>query len=318
MGPLFRLIITRSLAALLTLLGALILLFLLIQSVPGDPVTILLGPRATPELRAQFVAEMGLDRPVWEQLWLFLSRVASGDLGTDIITKRPIADLLIEALPNTLQLAGVGLVLALTFGVALGIIAARHPGSRTDTVLGVLSVAFITTPGFVVAIFLLLVFAVGFGWFPVTGAGEGAGRLHHIVLPAVALSIGWVGYIARLVRASLLEIMTENHVRMMRAYGVSEGRIVRRYALRLALIPLVSVMGIGIGDMIANAIFVEVVFARPGIGTLIYTAITTRNFPVVQAGILFTVTVYVLANLLVEIVNATLDPRIARSLGGAA
>ena len=317
MGPLIRLIATRSLAALLTLLGALILLFLLIQSVPGDPATIMMGPRATPELRAAFAARMGLDRPVWEQLGLFLSRVATGDLGTDIITKRPIADLLTEALPNTLQLAGAGLVLALSFGIALGIIAALRPGSATDTVLGIASVAFITTPGFVVAIFLLLIFAVGLGWFPVTGAGEGVARLRHLVLPTVALSIGWVGYIARLVRASLLEILTENHVRLMRAYGVPEGRIVRRYALRLALIPLVSVMGIGVGDMIANAIFVEFVFARPGIGSLIYNAINSRNFPVVQAGILFTVAVYVLANLAVEIVNAALDPRIARSLGRA-
>jgi peptide/nickel transport system permease protein len=315
MVPLARLIALRCAAALLTLVGALVLLFLLIQSVPGDPVTIMLGPRATPELRADYAAQMGLDRPVWDQLWRFISKVLTGDLGTDIITKRPILDLLLEALPNTLQLAGTALVLALTFGIALGIVAALRPGSRTDTVLGLASVAFITTPAFVVAIFLLMIFAVGLRWFPVTGAGEGLDRLRHLVLPAIALSIGWVGYIARLVRAALLEILTENHIRLMRAYGVSESRIVRRFALRLALIPLVSVMGIGIGDMIANAIFVEFVFARPGIGTLIYNAITTRNFPIVQAGILFTVLVYILANLLVEIVNALLDPRIARSLG---
>jgi peptide/nickel transport system permease protein len=312
--PLLRFLLARTAAAALTLFGALVFLFLLIQNIPGDPVTVMLGPRATPELRAEFAARMALDRPVWEQLWQFIARVATGDLGTDIVTNRPIADLLTEALPNTLQLAASGLAVALVFGVALGVLAALRPGSRIDTVLGLVSVAFITTPAFVVAIFLLLIFAVGLGWFPVTGAGEGAERLRHLVLPTVALSIGWVGYIARLLRAALLEIMTENHIRLMRAYGVSERRIVGRYALRLALIPLVSVMGIGVGDMIANAIFVEFVFARPGVGTLIYNAVTTRNFPVVQAGILFTVAVYVLANLLVEVVNAALDPRIARSL----
>jgi peptide/nickel transport system permease protein len=308
-------------AALLTLAGAILLLFVIIQFVPGDLVSILLGPRATPALRAQFAERMGLDRSIPEQIWLFFSNAVTGDLGTDVVSNRPVLDMMLEVLPNTLQLAFAGLAISLVFGILLGCIAALKPGSLLDTVLGVGSVAFITTPAFVVAIFLLLIFSLKLHWLPVTGAGDPGDpvdRLLHLVLPATALSIGWIGYLARLVRASLLEVLSEQHVRMMRAYGVPEGRIVRHFALRLALVPTVAVLGIGVGDMISNAVFVEIIFARQGIGTLIYKAILDRNFPIVQAGILFTVVTYITCNLLVDIINAFLDPRIARSLKQAA
>jgi peptide/nickel transport system permease protein len=321
MPAIVQFIAQRLAAALLTLVGAILLLFVIIQFVPGDLASILLGPRATPELRAQFAERMGLDRSIPEQIWLFFRRAVSGDLGTDIVTGRHILSIILEVLPNTLQLAGAGLLISLVIGIALGCIAALKPGSVLDTVLGVASVAFITTPAFVVAIFLLLIFSLKLHWLPVTGAGDPDNpldRLSHLILPAAALSIGWIGYLARLVRASLLEVLSEQHVRMMRAYGVPEGRIVRHFALRLALVPMVAVMGIGVGDMISNAVFVEIIFARPGIGTLIYSAILNRNFPIVQAGILFTVLTYVTCNLLVDVINALLDPRIARSLRQAA
>jgi peptide/nickel transport system permease protein len=314
-------ILHRLAAALLTLAGAILFLFVIIQFVPGDLAGILLGPRATPELRADFAARMGLDRSIPEQAVLFFSNAVRGDLGNDIITRRPILDMVLEALPNTLQLAGAALLISMVLGIALGCIAALKPGSTLDTALGVTSVAFITTPAFVVAIFLLLIFSIQLHWLPVTGGGrpdDPLDRLAHLVLPATALSIGWIGYLARLIRASLLEVLSEQHVRMMRAYGVPEVRIVRHFALRLAMVPMIAVMGLGIGDMISNAVFVEFVFARPGIGTMIYNAIRIRNFPVVQAGILFTVITYVAANLLVDLLNALLDPRIARSLKQAA
>ncbi|HEV8389374.1 MAG TPA: ABC transporter permease [Dongiaceae bacterium] len=317
MSPLANFILHRVAATALTLVGAILFLFVIIQFVPGDLAGILLGPRATPELRADFAARMGLDRSIPEQALLFFSNAVRGDLGADIITRRPILDMVLEALPNTLQLAGAALLVSLVFGITLGCTAALKPGSMLDTGLGVSSVAFITTPAFVVAIFLLLIFSIQLHWLPVTGGGEAddpLDRLAHLVLPATALSIGWIGYLARLIRASLLEVLSEQHVRMMRAYGVPEGRIVRHFALRLALVPMIAVMGLGIGDMISNAVFVEFVFARPGIGTMIYNAIRIRNFPVVQAGILFTVLTYVAANLLVDLLNAMLDPRIARSL----
>jgi len=321
MPALGRFIAQRLAAALLTLVGAILFLFVIIQFVPGDLITILLGPRATPELRAQFVERMGLDRSILEQVWLFFSRVASGDLGTDVISNRPIRDMILEVLPNSLQLAGCALLLSMIFGVALGCFAALKPGSAVDTVLGVASVSFITTPAFVIAIFLLLIFSIQLHWLPVIGAGEPGDpldRLSHLVLPSMAIAIGWIGYLARLIRASLLEVLSEQHVRMMRAYGVPEIRIVRHFALRLALVPMIAVMGIGVGDMISNAVFIEIIFARPGIGKLIYEAILLRNFPVVQTGILVTVLIYVSCNVLVDVINALIDPRIARSLKQAA
>ena len=207
-------------------------------------------------------------------------------------------------------------------GIPLGCIAALKPGSMLDTVLGVASVAFITTPSFVVAIFLLLIFSLQLHWLPVTGAGDpgdSADRLAHLILPATALAIGWVGYLARLVRASLLEVLSEQHVRMMRAYGVPEGRIVGHFALRLALVPMVAVMGIGIGDLIGSAVFAEIIFARPGIGTLIYNVDPDPQLsggagrhPVHSSSSMSP------ANLLVDIAQRLLDPRIARSLKQAA
>jgi peptide/nickel transport system permease protein len=317
MPALARFILQRLAAALLTLAGAILFLFVIIQFVPGDMANILLGPRATPELRAQFVERMGLDRSIPEQVWLFFSRAFTGDLGTDVISNRSILDMILEVLPNSLQLAGAALAISMVFGVALGCLAALKPGSALDTALGVASVSFITTPAFVIAIFLLLIFSLRLDWLPVTGAGDAddpLDRLSHLVLPSMAIAIGWIGYLARLIRASLLEVLSEQHVRMMRAYGVPEIRIVRHFALRLALVPMVAVMGIGVGDMISNAVFVEIIFARPGIGKLTYDAILVRNFPVVQAGILVAVLIYVTCNLMVDIINALLDPRIARSL----
>jgi peptide/nickel transport system permease protein len=168
-----------------------------------------------------------------------------------------------------------------------------------------------------VAIFLLLTFSLWLHWLPVTGAGDPnslADRLAHLILPASALAIGWIGYIARLVRASLLEVLSEQQIRMMRAYGVPERRVIGRFALKLALVPLIAVIGLGMGDLIGSAVFAEIIFARPGIGSLIYNSIMTRNYPVAQAGLLVLVLVYVTANLAVDIINSLIDPRIARSL----
>jgi peptide/nickel transport system permease protein len=307
----------RFAAAMLTMAGAILLLFIIIQFVPGDLITIMLGPRATPELREAFAERMGLDRSVLERLWVFFSHAVRGDFGSDVLSNRPIGDIVLEVLPHTLQLAFAAMLIGGGLGVLLGCIAALRPGSRLDSFLGFASVAFITTPSFVVAIFLLLTFSLGLHWLPVTGAGDPSSvtdRLAHLILPASALAIGWIGYIARLMRASLLEVLSEQHVRMMRAYGVPERRIIGRFALKLALVPLVTVIGLGMGDLIGSAVFTEIIFARPGIGSLIYNSIMTRNYPVAQAGLLVLVLVYVCANLFADIVNSLIDPRIARSL----
>jgi peptide/nickel transport system permease protein len=317
MTGLFSFIGRRSLAALLTIVGAVALLFLLIHFVPGDLASILFGPRATPELRAALVERMGLDKPFLERLWYFLWGAARGDFGIDVVSGRPILDIILEVLPKTLELAFAALGASLFFGIPLGAIAAVKPGSLIDMTLGVISVVLITTPSFVIAILLLLVFSLALNWLPVTGAGapgDIGDQLLHLILPTTALALGWIGYIARLIRASLLEVLAEQHVRTMRAYGVPEWRIILIFAMRLALVPVVAILGIGLGDLIGSAIFAEIIFARPGIGTLIYNAVESRNYAVVQAGTVIIVLAYVIANVSVDIVNGLLDPRFSRSV----
>jgi peptide/nickel transport system permease protein len=317
MSGLLSFIWRRSLTALLTIVGAVALLFLLIHFVPGDLASILFGPRATPELRAALVERMGLDKPFIERLFIFLWGAARGDFGIDVVSGRPILDIVLEVLPKTLELAFAALGASLFFGIPLGAIAAVKPGSLIDMTLGVISVVLITTPSFVIAIMLLLVFSLALNWLPVTGAGtpgDPIDQLVHLILPTTALALGWIGYIARLIRASLLEVLAEQHVRTLRAYGVPEWRIILIFAMRLALVPVVAILGIGLGDLIGSAIFAEIIFARPGIGTLIYNAVASRNFAVVQAGTVIVVLAYVLANVCVDIINGLLDPRFSRAV----
>lgn len=316
-GAIANFVATRLVSVFLTLIGASVLMLLMVRFVPGDFASVMLGPRATPALREQITQQMGLDRSFVEQLWLFLSNAVTGDFGNDIISHRPILGIVLEALPNTLALAFSALGLALLVGIPLGIIAALKPGSWLDSLLALISISFITTPTLVVAIVLFLVFATGLNWLPVAGAGEPGDtldRIQHLILPSVALALGWVGYISRLVRAALLDTLTEHHVRTMRAYGVSEWRIVSIYALKLAFVPVVSILGIGFGDLIGSAVVAEIIFARPGLGSLIFNAISQRNYPIVQASVVFIVGFYIIANLVVDVVNAMLDPRIAKSM----
>jgi peptide/nickel transport system permease protein len=316
-----RRIATQILGTLLTLVGAAALLFVAPRLVPGSAAEVLLGPRATPELVADFERRMGLDRPVHEQLVRSFGQVLRGDLGVDLVSGRPIVDLIGEVLPFTIVLAFSSLGLALLLGVPLGAWTALRPGSLGDRVAASLSVGVIAVPNFVVAVLLLLIFSLWVHWLPVMGAGE-PGRpldqLLHLVLPVVSLAIGWVGYLARLVRASLLEVIDEPFIQTHRAYGASEARIVLLYALRNACLPTVAVLGLGVGRLLGGAIFAEVIFARPGIGRLIYDAIATRNYPVVQAGVLVVVLLFTLTNMLADLLYAALDPRTRRGGDGEA
>ncbi|AWC20837.1 ABC transporter permease [Aminobacter sp. P9b] len=311
-------IASRLVSVVLTIAGATLLLFLMMRLVPGDFASVMLGPRATPELRVQITQAMGLDRSIPEQLWLFFSRIATGDFGVDVVSNRPILDIVMDVIPNTLALAFSALALALLVGIPIGVIAALKPGSWLDSGLALLSISFITTPTLVVSVALFLVFAIGLHWLPVAGAGEPGDtfdQLRHLILPSVALALGWIGYISRLVRASLLDTLAELHVRTLRAYGVSEYRIVGLYSLKLALVPIVSILGIGLGELIGSSVVVEIIFARPGIGSLIFNSIAQRNYPIVQACVVFIVTFYIIANLVVDMINALLDPRIAAGRG---
>ncbi len=306
-------LLKRLLMTLLVLVLVTVYLTLLIHIVPGDPAKSLLGPRANPDLIAKVRAAMDLDKPVLEQLGNALWNMVRGNLGTDIFTGRPISQLVGSALPHTLILAWSSLALAALLGIPLGVYSATHPDSWLDRITAVISISFITVPSYVAGLFLLLIFAVQLKVMPAIGLGKEGDPMDyvkHLVLPAVALAVTWIGYLARLVRASLLEVLNQTYVRAAMAAGISQRQIFYKYALKNAIIPTVAVLGIGVGNLMAGAVFVELIFSRPGMGTLIYNAIQARNYPVVRAGVLIVAFLFVAANLLADLLYTYLDPRI--------
>ncbi|WGV18371.1 ABC transporter permease [Fuscovulum ytuae] len=281
--------------------------------VPGDPASLALGPRATPELKEALRERMGLDQPILTQIFYFFGNVLRGDLGIDVWSKRPVLDQILEVFPNTLILGIVALGWALGIGILLGCAAVVWRDSWVDRLLGVLSVSVISVPSFVVAIYALIVFAVWLNWLPAIGAGEKgdlASQIRALILPAFAVGIGWVGYLARLIRASMLEVMEAPHIRTARAFGMRERDIVFRHALPVAIVPTISILAVGFGSILSSAVFVESVFSRPGIGTLITGAVEKRNYPVVMGTVLFMTGFYLLVVTTADLLIARLDPRV--------
>jgi peptide/nickel transport system permease protein len=296
---------------------AMVMLFIMIRAIPGDPATVMLGARASPETIARLNAEMGLDGAVSQQILYWFGRLATGNLGTDVWSQRPVADIVLEALPPTLALTFSGIGWAMLVGIPLGCYSALRPGTLLDRLTSIVSVGAISVPPFVLAIYLLLAFAVHLGWFPVLGLGDKGdvgSQLWHLVLPAFAVGLGWVGYLARLVRGSMLEVMAENHVRTARAMGLPEFRVQIHYCLRLAIVPTVTLLGMSIGGLLSSAVLVENVFARPGLGTLIAQAAQGRNYPVVQGGVFASVMLFVVIMPITDLLVAWLDPRVRDSL----
>jgi peptide/nickel transport system permease protein len=305
-------LVFKLVTAALAVAGSVVLLIALTRLIPGDPATVILGSRATPETVAALNARIGLDKPLQMQVLTFFSRLIVGDLGQDVFNDRPVLQLVAAALPNTVALAISAMLLAIAIGVPLALISAHRPGGRIDRLIAFVSVGFISTPSFVVSVFLLMIFSVKLDWFPVLGAGESGDmldQLWHLVLPTLALAAGWVGYIARLLRSSLLEVLSESHIRTLRAYGVSEAKILIKYTLKPAVLPTIAVLGMGFGELLGGAVFAEVIFNRPGLGSLIYDSIRTRNYPVVQGGVFVIVLLYVLTNLVAELSQTLTDPR---------
>lgn len=299
--------------AIVILFTVMLAMYAMVFLIPGDPASLALGPRATPELKELLRERMGLDEPVLRQIWLFFRNAAMGDLGYDVWSKRPVLDIIWEFFPKTLLLGVVALVWALVLGIALGALAVVWRGSLADRLLGLLSVSLISVPSFVIAIYAILIFAVWLHWLPAIGAGDPGdfwGQLRALILPAFALGIGWVGYLARLVRASLLEVMGEQYVRTARSFGLPEGRVVLRYALRVAIIPTIALLAVGLGSILSSAVFVEAVFSRPGIGTLMTGAVSSRNYPVVMGCVLFMTAFYLIVVTAADLLIARLDPRV--------
>lgn len=298
-------------------LTALITVFILLHMMPGDPVSIALGPRATPEIQAKYTEKMRLNDPLIVQFGVFAGNALQGDFGEDMISGRSVSRMVFEQLPYTVVLAVTAILWSALIGIPLGCLSAVNPDSTLDKVLGVLSVGTIAVPAFLVSIWSLLLFSLTLGWFPVIGAGDIGDlgdQIYHLVLPAFAVGLGWVGYLARLARASMLEVMNENHVRAARAFGLKNHTIVYRYALRVGILPTITMIGIGFGNLLSGTVFAEIIFSRPGIGKLIFDMVSARNFPVVQGAVMVTAALYVLATLFSDLIVAWIDPRVRESL----
>ena len=303
--------------ALVIIFFAMLVLFSLIHLIPGDPVSIALGPRATAEIQAKYAEKMGLTDPFIVQYLKFMWNALQGDLRKDVFTDRSVTVTVLSQMKFTVILALSGLGWAALLGIPLGCLSAVKRNSFLDKFTGVLSVGTIAIPSFVVSIWALLVFAVMFRVFPVIGAGKSGDlldQLWHLILPAFAIGLGWVGYLARIVRASMLEVMGENYIRAAKAYGLPSSTVVYRYALKVAILPTVTLLGVGMGNLLSGAVFAEIIFARPGVGKLIVDMVLTRNFPVVQGAVLMTSILYVLVVTLTDLLAAGLDPRIRKSI----
>lgn len=285
--------------------------------IPGDPASVALGPRASEAMRQALMERMGLDQPFHVQLASFFGNLLRGDLGVDVLSRRPVGTIIAEVLPNTLMLAAAAIGWAMVLGIPLGCLAVIYRDSLIDRFAGVLSVSVIAIPSFVVAIYSLLIFAVHLRWLPAVGAGTSGdvmSQVKALILPAFAVGLGWIGYLARLVRASMLEVMSEGHIRTARAYGLAERRIIFRYALPIAIVPTLALIAVGLGGILSSAVFAEIIFSRPGIGNLTYNAVVSRNYPVVMGAVLATTAVYITVIIIADLLIAAIDPRVRDAL----
>lgn len=310
----------RRLAALVpVLIGVSVVIFLLMHLAPGDVTTTLLGPQATEADRVALRRTLGLDQPVPVQYARWVARIAEGDLGTSVATSRPVAALIVPRFLNTALLAAASLALAVAIGYGAGLLAALRPRSVLDRVLTGVTLLFGSTPPFWLGLVLVLFFALRLRWLPVSGMTDMAGEggvldvARHLVLPTVTTALGPAAIITRLVRSSVLEAIGRPHVRVARAKGLGRGALLRRHVILNALPPIMTITGLQLGYLLGGALFSEVVFAWPGLGSLLYDSITARDTPVVQATTLLIALLFVLVNVLVDLVNAALDPRLKES-----
>lgn len=282
------------------------LIFLIVRVIPGDPASVLLGTFATAELLAEQRTKMGLDRPLAVQYVLFLRQAAAGDWGRSYHEGRPAFGIVLERLPATLELAAAATALTVVTSFLLGSLAARWVQSPVDHAIGIFSLVGQAVPNFWLGLVLILVFARSLHWLP----SFGRGTLWHLVLPAVTLAVQLIGVMTRLIRAGILETQGQDFVRTARAKGVTETGILVRHVYRNMLIPVVTMLGLQLGSLVAGVVVIETVFAWPGLGRLIVAAINNRDYPVVQAAITFVAAMFVFLNLVVDLTYAYLDPRI--------
>ena len=297
----------KKLSSLATVIfGVLLLTFLLIHLVPGDPVEVMLGESASTADRTQLRADLGLDQPLIQQFGTYLAKLSQGDLGKSIHTKTPIVEIVKTRYPATVKLALLSLFIGIALGVPMGIYAALKANHWQDIVVTLVSVRLSAMPAFWLGPMLMLIFAVWLGWLPVSGMESGA----SIILPALTLGFGLSAILTRMTRTSLLEVLNDDYIRTARAKGLTEQAVILRHALRAALLPIITIVGLQMGSLLAGTVITETIFSWDGIGRLLVESIEKRDYPVTQACVLIVALSYVLVNLITDILYRFADPRV--------
>lgn len=296
----------RLLLALPTLFGVVTLVFLVIHLIPGDPVEFMLGETAQQADKVKLRSDLGLDLPIAVQYFRFLSGLVQGDLGTSFHFRQPVFSLIMQRLPATIELSLGALVIALSIAIPLGVLSAVKPYSFVDKGSLLIALLGVSMPNFWLGPILIIIFSINLGWFPVSGKGD----LSHLILPAVTLGSSMAGILTRMVRSSLIDILKEDYIKTARAKGLPEHVVLLKHALRNALLPVITIIGLQFGSLLAGSIITETIFSWPGIGRLTIQAIFSRDYPLVQGCVMIIALGYVFINLLTDLVYVWIDPRI--------
>jgi len=303
----WRYLLQRVLGALITILGVLTIVFLLLRLIPGDPARLVAGLTASQEEVEAVRQRLGLNESLLVQYAIFLGNIVQGDLGTSLYTNKPVMNDIAERLPYTFQLALVTMALTMLFGLPLGILAATHEKTWMDYVISVGSLLGISLPSYALGLLLIVIFAVQLKWLPAAGASDG---IRSLILPSFTLSLIFLAVITRITRGAMLEALRQDYVRTARAKGLPARQVLTRHALRNALLPVVTVLGLQFGGLMSGAVLTETVFGWPGVGLLLTDSIFNRDYPMVQGVVLFIAVVFVFVNLAVDLLYAAIDPRI--------
>lgn len=299
----------RIVSTLLVLWGVVTLTFFAIRLLPGDPATVIISQGGgSAEDIADLREQLGLDDPLPVQYVKFLGRLVQGDLGMSLVSRRPVADAIAEQLPHTLALATSATLLSVVLGVSMGVLAATHQGTWVDQLCITLAVLGVSLPILLSGLLLILLFSLVLGWLPATGQGS----WRHLIMPSLVLSLASMGTIARLVRAQMLEVLPQDYISVARAKGVAEQAILWRHALRNALIPVITIVGLQFGALLGGTVVTESLFSRRGLGRLVVDAISWKDYPLVQGVVILGAAIYVFVNFLVDMSYGLLDPRIRR------
>lgn len=283
-----------------------IVIFLILHLVPGNPVDNLLHPGSPPEAREQLIKEYGLDKPIYQQYVIWLVNVFKGNLGVSITEQRSVSELLLLKLPNTVALGIASLLICFILGVFLGAVSAIKQNTIIDYAGMVLALLGVSVPTFWLGLMLMLIFSVNLGWFPISGYGD----LKSLVLPAFTLGLAGAGLVARITRASMLEIAQKNYIAIVRSKGISNSQVIIKHIFRNALIPIITLLGLRLGWIVGGAVTTEIVFNRPGVGRLLANSLFRRDYPVIQGALLLLIFTVMVGNLIADILYAYADPQI--------